>query len=180
MSFGSRGSLPDVAGLTKEIAHSEDLIISARGLLKFAVSGVTGFHWYDVAPFLKVFVAFDKRHIGEDAIISPMDREYRIDQLRIDCALVLPYNTPLKIVHFSYLYCPIPHYNLHNLVVTKFDSTEKCMKEIGKLRAISSHVLRSSGVQIPQNNLDNLQSIREEEDGATKVSDPRDVPGSIC
>ncbi|GJS25806.1 hypothetical protein Tco_0486426 [Tanacetum coccineum] len=28
-------------------------------------------------------------------------------------------------------------------------------------------------------NLDNLQSIREEENGATEVSDPRDVPGSI-
>ncbi|GJY46979.1 putative ribonuclease H-like domain-containing protein, partial [Tanacetum coccineum] len=36
-----------------------------------------------------------------------------------------------------------------------------------------------SNVQIPHNNLDNLQSIREEKDGATKVSNPRDVPGSI-
>ncbi|GKE63451.1 hypothetical protein Tco_1513818, partial [Tanacetum coccineum] len=48
------------------------------------------------------------------------------------------------------------------------------MNEISELRAISSHVLGASRVQIPQNNLDNLQSIREEEDGATKVSDPRD------
>ncbi|GKC62301.1 hypothetical protein Tco_1094899, partial [Tanacetum coccineum] len=53
------------------------------------------------------------------------------------------------------------------------------MNEIGELRAISGHVLGAAGVQIPQNNLDNLQSIREEEDGATEVSDPRDVPGSI-
>ncbi|GKF29573.1 hypothetical protein Tco_0095915 [Tanacetum coccineum] len=53
------------------------------------------------------------------------------------------------------------------------------MNEIGELRAISGHVLGASGVQIPQNNLGNQQSIREEEDGATKVSDPRDVPGSI-
>ncbi|GJY70613.1 hypothetical protein Tco_0474316 [Tanacetum coccineum] len=53
------------------------------------------------------------------------------------------------------------------------------MNEIVELRAISDHVLGASGVQIPQNNLDNLQSLREEEDGATKVSDPRDVPGSI-
>ncbi|GJV48021.1 hypothetical protein Tco_1438233, partial [Tanacetum coccineum] len=53
------------------------------------------------------------------------------------------------------------------------------MNEIGELRAISGHVLGASGVQIPQNNLDNLQSIREEEDGATEVSDPQDVPGSI-
>ncbi|GJW29849.1 hypothetical protein Tco_0046724 [Tanacetum coccineum] len=82
-----------------------------------------------------VFVAFDKRHIGEDAIISPMDRG----------------NT----------------------------STEKFINEIGELRAISSHVLAVSRFQIPHNNLDNLQSIREEEDGATEISDPRDVPSSI-
>ncbi|GKD56644.1 hypothetical protein Tco_1290031, partial [Tanacetum coccineum] len=53
------------------------------------------------------------------------------------------------------------------------------MNEIGELRVISDHVLGTARVQIPQNNLDNLQSIREEEDGATKVKDPRDVPGSI-
>ncbi|GJY16398.1 hypothetical protein Tco_0386820 [Tanacetum coccineum] len=67
----------------------------------------------------------------------------------------------------------IPH-NLRNLVVTEFDSTKKFMNEIGGLRAISDHVLGASGVQIPQNNLDNLQYIREEEDGATEESDPRD------
>ncbi|GJX00991.1 hypothetical protein Tco_0184904 [Tanacetum coccineum] len=72
----------------------------------------------------------------------------------------------------------IPH-NLRNLVVTEFDSTEKFMNGIGGLRAISGHVLGASGVQIPQNNLENLQSIREEEDGATKVSNPQDEPGSI-
>ncbi|GKA06282.1 hypothetical protein Tco_0685506 [Tanacetum coccineum] len=53
------------------------------------------------------------------------------------------------------------------------------MNEIVELRAISGHVLGTARVQIPQNNLDNLQAIREEEDGATEVSDPRDVPGSI-
>ncbi|GKC09534.1 hypothetical protein Tco_1001144, partial [Tanacetum coccineum] len=53
------------------------------------------------------------------------------------------------------------------------------MNGIGELRAISGHVLGAARVQIPQNNLDNLQSIREEVDGATKVSDPRDVPGFI-
>ncbi|GKE39289.1 hypothetical protein Tco_1462694 [Tanacetum coccineum] len=72
----------------------------------------------------------------------------------------------------------IPHY-LRNLVVTEFDSTEKFMNKIRELRAISGHVLGAADVQIPQNNLDNLQSIREEEDGETEVSDPRDVPGSI-
>ncbi|GJR41688.1 hypothetical protein Tco_1309791 [Tanacetum coccineum] len=69
-------------------------------------------------------------------------------------------------------------HNLCNLVVTELDSTEKLANEIGELRAISSHVLGASGVQIPQDNLDNLRS-KEEEDGATKVLDPRDVPGSI-
>ncbi|GJU55185.1 hypothetical protein Tco_1228899 [Tanacetum coccineum] len=53
------------------------------------------------------------------------------------------------------------------------------MNEYGELRAISGHVLGASGVQIPLNNLDNLQSIREEEDGAIEVSDPQDVLGSI-
>nr|GFA53785.1 hypothetical protein [Tanacetum cinerariifolium] len=53
------------------------------------------------------------------------------------------------------------------------------MNEIGEVRAIPGHVLGASRVQIPQNNLDNLQSIREEEDIATKVSDLRDVSGSI-
>nr|GEX04612.1 protein IQ-DOMAIN 32-like [Tanacetum cinerariifolium] len=63
----------------------------------------------------------------------------------------------------------IPH-NLRNLVVTEFDSTEKLINEIGELRAIFGHVLGAAGVQIPQNNLDNLQSIKKE-DGATEVSD---------
>ncbi|GKE09294.1 hypothetical protein Tco_1412845, partial [Tanacetum coccineum] len=72
----------------------------------------------------------------------------------------------------------IPH-NLFNLVITKLDSTEKLVNEIGKLRAISSHVLGASGVQIPQNNLDNLKSTEEEEVRATEVLDPRDVPGSV-
>ncbi|GJY31104.1 hypothetical protein Tco_0414599 [Tanacetum coccineum] len=40
-------------------------------------------------------------------------------------------------------------------------------------------MLGASGVQIPQNNLDNLRSTIEEEDGATEVLDPQDVPGSV-
>nr|GFB78101.1 hypothetical protein [Tanacetum cinerariifolium] len=81
-----------------------------------------------------LLAVIDFTTLGEDAIISPMDREY---------------------------------------------STEKFMSKIGELRAISGHVLGASRVQIPQDDLDNLQSIREKEDGATEVSDPRDVPGSI-
>ncbi|GKC54403.1 hypothetical protein Tco_1077148 [Tanacetum coccineum] len=53
------------------------------------------------------------------------------------------------------------------------------MNENGELREISGHVLRASEVQIPQDDLDNLQLISEEEDGATEVSDPQDVSGSI-
>ncbi|GKC45422.1 hypothetical protein Tco_1063144, partial [Tanacetum coccineum] len=54
------------------------------------------------------------------------------------------------------------------------------MNGIGELRAISSHVLRASGVQIPQDNLGNLRSTEEEEeDGVIEVLDPRDVPGSV-
>ncbi|GKE46475.1 hypothetical protein Tco_1477733, partial [Tanacetum coccineum] len=53
------------------------------------------------------------------------------------------------------------------------------MNEIGELRAISSHVLQASGVQIPQDNLDNLRSTEEEEDGAIEILDPRDIPGSV-
>ncbi|GJS40448.1 hypothetical protein Tco_0565491 [Tanacetum coccineum] len=72
---------------------------------------------------------------------------------------------------------PYPH-NLCNLVVTELDSTDKLVNEIGELRGISSHVLGEFEVQIPQNNLDNQRTI-EEEDGATEVLDPRDVPGSV-
>ncbi|GKF43748.1 hypothetical protein Tco_0130300, partial [Tanacetum coccineum] len=43
---------------------------------------------------------------------------------------------------------------------------------------MSSHVHGASGVQILQNNLDNLISAVEE-DGETEVLDPRDVPGSV-
>ncbi|GKC63224.1 hypothetical protein Tco_1095822, partial [Tanacetum coccineum] len=59
-----------------------------------------------------------------------------------------------------------------NLVVTEFDSTKKFVNKIGELRVIYGHVFGASGVQISQDNLDNLQSIKDEEDGATKVSDP--------
>ncbi|GKC08778.1 hypothetical protein Tco_1000388 [Tanacetum coccineum] len=91
-----------------------------------------------------------------------------------------------------------PHYNVkscfprskvnHHLPITEqstyvflkaTSSTEKLVNEIGELRAIFSHVLGASGVQIPQNNLDNQRSTEEEEDGATGVLDPRDVPGSV-
>ncbi|GJS00267.1 hypothetical protein Tco_0316775 [Tanacetum coccineum] len=39
-------------------------------------------------------------------------------------------------------------------------------------------MLGASGVQIPQNNLDKLQSIREE-DGTSETMDPQDCLGSL-
>ncbi|GJT22484.1 hypothetical protein Tco_0892421 [Tanacetum coccineum] len=39
-------------------------------------------------------------------------------------------------------------------------------------------MLGASGVQIPENNLDNLQSIREE-DGTSEIVDPQDCLGSL-
>ncbi|GJV45504.1 hypothetical protein Tco_1430040 [Tanacetum coccineum] len=43
--------------------------------------------------------------------------------------------------------------------------------EISELRAISGHMLGAAGVQIPENNLDDLYSSREE-DGTSKTMDP--------
>ncbi|GKA18423.1 hypothetical protein Tco_0698338 [Tanacetum coccineum] len=39
-------------------------------------------------------------------------------------------------------------------------------------------MLGASGVQIPENNLDNLKSTREEEDGTSEALDPQDWLGS--
>ncbi|GKG00412.1 hypothetical protein Tco_0302102, partial [Tanacetum coccineum] len=45
--------------------------------------------------------------------------------------------------------------------------------EIGELRAISGHMLEADGVQIPEDNLDDLHSSREEF-GTLETMDPRD------
>ncbi|GJY89127.1 hypothetical protein Tco_0503755, partial [Tanacetum coccineum] len=47
-----------------------------------------------------------------------------------------------------------------------------------QLRAISGHMLGAAGVQIPENNLDNLHSPREE-DGISETIDPQDLLGSF-
>nr|GEW80383.1 hypothetical protein [Tanacetum cinerariifolium] len=47
---------------------------------------------------------------------------------------------------------------------------------LGELRAVSGHVLGAAGVQIPENNLDNLNSIVEE-DRTLEIVDPRDLLG---
>nr|GEV57152.1 hypothetical protein [Tanacetum cinerariifolium] len=49
------------------------------------------------------------------------------------------------------------------------------MYEVDELRAISSHMLGVSGVQIPENNLDNLHSITK--DGTLEIMDPQELLG---
>ncbi|GKC50112.1 hypothetical protein Tco_1072857, partial [Tanacetum coccineum] len=44
---------------------------------------------------------------------------------------------------------------------------------VDELRAVSCHMLGASGVQIPQNNLDNLKLTREV-DGTSETLDPQD------
>ncbi|GKE72180.1 hypothetical protein Tco_1534221, partial [Tanacetum coccineum] len=44
--------------------------------------------------------------------------------------------------------------------------------KVHELRAVSGHVLGAPGVQIPQNDLDNLSSIREED--VSEIVDPQD------
>ncbi|GJX14728.1 hypothetical protein Tco_0206486, partial [Tanacetum coccineum] len=54
-----------------------------------------------------------------------------------------------------------------------FDVTQKHIAKVDELRVIFGHVLAAPGVQIQQNNLDNLRSIREE-DGTSETVDPQD------
>nr|GEW04431.1 reverse transcriptase domain-containing protein [Tanacetum cinerariifolium] len=52
--------------------------------------------------------------------------------------------------------------------------TQEFVNETGELRAISGHMLRAAGVQILENNLDNLHSSREE-NGTLETVDPQDL-----
>ncbi|GJT38642.1 hypothetical protein Tco_0938507 [Tanacetum coccineum] len=54
----------------------------------------------------------------------------------------------------------------------------KFTDEIGELRAIFGHVLRATGVQIPEDDLDNLHSLREV-DGTLVFVDPQDLLGFL-
>nr|GFB24572.1 hypothetical protein [Tanacetum cinerariifolium]GFB24628.1 hypothetical protein [Tanacetum cinerariifolium] len=64
------------------------------------------------------------------------------------------------------------------MIIPKFDGTKKFTDEVVELRAISGHMLRASGVQIPENKLDNLKSIREE-DGIMETVDLQYFLGSL-
>ncbi|GKC55053.1 hypothetical protein Tco_1077798 [Tanacetum coccineum] len=58
------------------------------------------------------------------------------------------------------------------LIVTESDSTHKFLNKVDELRAVSCHMLGASGVQITENNLDNLKLTREV-DGTSKALDPQ-------
>nr|GEV59632.1 hypothetical protein [Tanacetum cinerariifolium] len=64
------------------------------------------------------------------------------------------------------------------MIISELDSTQEFVDKIGELRAISGHILGGAGVQIPENNLDDLHSSREE-DGTSKIIDPQDLLGSL-
>nr|GEW80628.1 hypothetical protein [Tanacetum cinerariifolium] len=59
------------------------------------------------------------------------------------------------------------------MIILKSNGTQKFNDEVDELREIFGHMLGASGVQIPQNNLDNLQSIRKEY-RTSKIVDPQD------
>ncbi|GKB26975.1 hypothetical protein Tco_0866376 [Tanacetum coccineum] len=65
-----------------------------------------------------------------------------------------------------------------NMDIPESNGTQEFTDKFDELRAISGHILRASEVQIPQNNLDNLQSKREE-DGTSETVDPKDCLGSL-
>ncbi|GKE74018.1 hypothetical protein Tco_1536059 [Tanacetum coccineum] len=88
---------------------------------------------------------------GEDAIISPMDREYMLVS-RDPKSKSTPSRLRTKHVCFQKATSRSESHNWP----TENRFIEIFMNEIGEIRAISGHVLG--------NNLDNLQSIREEED----------------
>nr|GFD62909.1 hypothetical protein [Tanacetum cinerariifolium] len=49
------------------------------------------------------------------------------------------------------------------MIIPKFNRAKKLLYEIDELRAISGDVLEATGVQIPKDDLDNLQSMIEVE-----------------
>nr|GFB63898.1 hypothetical protein [Tanacetum cinerariifolium] len=62
------------------------------------------------------------------------------------------------------------------MIIPKFNRAKKLLYKIDELRAISGHVLGATGVQIPKDDLDNLQ-VRSEE-GTLELEDPQELLGS--
>ncbi|GJY15751.1 hypothetical protein Tco_0386173 [Tanacetum coccineum] len=104
------------------------------------------------------FEALDKRHMGEDRIISAKENVYRLVSLE-------PGNCDVP-----GLIVTIP-YNLCKMIITKSDGTKKFFYKVDELRVISCHVPRASRVQVPKDDLDDLHWTREE-DGEFKTADP--------
>nr|GFA13156.1 hypothetical protein [Tanacetum cinerariifolium] len=63
------------------------------------------------------------------------------------------------------------------MIIPEFNHTQKFLYEVDELRAISGHMLGASGVQIPENNLDNLHLIIE--DRTLELVDPQELLGSL-
>nr|GEZ10171.1 hypothetical protein [Tanacetum cinerariifolium] len=59
------------------------------------------------------------------------------------------------------------------MIISEFDCTKKFLYKVDELRAVSGHMLRTSKVQIPENNLDNLHSIIE--DGTLELMDLQEL-----
>ncbi|GJZ68541.1 hypothetical protein Tco_0631781 [Tanacetum coccineum] len=56
----------------------------------------------------------------------------------------------------------ITHY-IFNLIITKYDSTQKFMNKVDELRAVSSHMLGATGVYVLKDDLDHLKLTRGED-----------------
>nr|GEV03119.1 putative reverse transcriptase domain-containing protein [Tanacetum cinerariifolium] len=66
---------------------------------------------------------------------------------------------------------------LDTIVRQRTNEFEKFLYEVDELRAISGHMLGASGVQIPENNLDNLHSIIK--DGTLEIMVPQELSGLV-
>nr|GEY63116.1 hypothetical protein [Tanacetum cinerariifolium] len=63
------------------------------------------------------------------------------------------------------------------MIIPKFNREKKLLYKIDELRAISGHMLRAAGVQVPEDDLDNLQV--ESEEATLELEDPQELLGSI-
>nr|GFC17056.1 hypothetical protein [Tanacetum cinerariifolium] len=63
------------------------------------------------------------------------------------------------------------------MIIPKFNSAKKLLYKIDELRAISGHMLRAAEVQVPEDDLDNLQV--ESEEATLELEDPQELLGSI-
>ncbi|GJS50281.1 hypothetical protein Tco_0600402 [Tanacetum coccineum] len=125
-----------------------------------------------------VFEALDKRKIGEDFNISSNESVYKLVSLKPvsrSAPSKLRTKQSLHIINprncdISDLIVTIP-YNLCNLINTKSGGSLKLVNKVDKLRALSGHVLGATQVQVPEDDLDDLQWTREE-DGEFETVDP--------